>query len=79
MGTVSIIKFLNENQDRVKLIQTLVIHSSTIGIKKAKDCIDLMINDKIPFDISVDDAKLDELTKELEKLKLKYEVKQNVT
>jgi len=79
MRTVSIIKFLNENQDRVKLIQTLVTHNSTIGIKKAKDYIDLMINDKIPFDISVDDTKLDELTMELEKLKLKYEVKQNVT
>jgi hypothetical protein len=79
MRTISIIKFLNEKQDRVKLIQTLVTYNSTIGIKKAKDYIDLMINDKIPFDFLVDDTKLDELTKELEKLKLKYEVKQNVT
>jgi hypothetical protein len=75
MKSVSIIKFKDGDPDRIQLIQTLVTYNSTIGIKKAKDKIDLMISDKIPFEYSVDDEKFDELIKTLEKLNIQFEVK----
>jgi len=73
--TIVIKRFRNDNQNRIKLIQSLIAYNSTIGLKVVKDKIDLMISDSLPFEYSVDDKRIGEFINELDKLNVEYEIK----
>ena len=75
MKTIVIKRFRNDNQNRIKLIQSLIAYNSTIGLKVVKDKIDLMISDSLPFEYSVDDKRIGEFINELDKLNVEYEIK----
>ena len=73
MKRVTIKYFKEKHQERITFVRTLIDYQSDLGLKRAKELLDNML-DGVPirYDISTD--KLSEFLEILETLKLEYEV-----
>lgn len=65
--------FNNKSQDRLKFVKLLAENNPQIGLKKAKNLQDQML-EGVPFDYEVVNEKLDNFIKELDELNIKHEI-----
>jgi hypothetical protein len=73
MKIVTIKYFKEKHQERITFVRALIDFQSDLGLKRAKDLLDNMLDgEPIRYEISND--KLSEFLEVLEKLKLEYDV-----
>jgi ribosomal protein L7/L12 len=69
-----IIKYFNtRQQNRITLVKLLVEYNN-LGLKNAKEKLDLMLDENKPIVCEIDDTKLDTFVKELKELNLEIEL-----
>lgn len=73
MKLVTIKYFKEKHQERIRFVRTLIDYQNELGLKSAKDMLDNML-DGVPIKYQISDDTLADFTKELDALKLKYEV-----
>jgi hypothetical protein len=75
MKTVIIKSITDKNINKIQLIHVFVKYNSTLGLRKAKDFVDLLSEKQIPVEYSIDDEKLVDFTRELSEMKLDFDVR----
>ncbi len=71
MSTVIINKFKDKHQERVTLVKLLVEYQPGIGLKRAKEKMDDML-DGTPIEIKIDNILITKFRIELKKLNLDF-------
>lgn len=70
---VKIFQFKEREQYRIQFVKLLATCSTEVGLKKAKELQDKMLEGE-PFDYNVDEGKTKYFIEELDRLKLVYEI-----
>ena len=65
--------FKEKRQERITFVRTLIDYQNRLGLKSAKDMLDNML-DGLPIKYQISDDKLADFTKQLDSLKLEYEI-----
>lgn len=73
MKLVTIKYFKEKHQERITFVRTLADYQHGLGLKSAKELLDNMLDGE-PIEYQISEDKLAEFTKELDSLKLQYEI-----
>jgi DNA-binding transcriptional MerR regulator len=73
MKLVTIKYFKEKHQERITFVRKLIDYQNGLGLKSAKDMLDKML-DGLPIKYQISDNKLADFTKQLDSLKLEYEI-----
>jgi len=74
MKTITICYFKERYQSRITFVKALKEYDNNLGLKEAKDLLDAMLDGK-PIEYAIDDKKLQEFVKKLNRLKLHFTIK----
>jgi DNA-binding transcriptional MerR regulator len=73
MKLVTIKYFKEKHQERITFVRTLIDYQNGLGLKSAKEMLDNML-DGVPVKYQISENKLADFTRQLDSLKLEYEI-----